>query len=92
MKHLYVTTERLREEFQAGHDLPGLRPVPDVPADSNPRVSRPNSAPGYYLGHPASVWINAMKRRGRRDGRDGARRSGQAGDVRPGSRAVAVAG
>ena len=51
MKHLHVTTHRLREGFQAGHD---------------PHVSRPNCAPAYYQGRPASVWINAMKPRRRR--------------------------
>lgn len=27
MKHLYVTTYRVREEFQVGYDLPRFRPV-----------------------------------------------------------------
>jgi hypothetical protein len=27
--------------------------------DSRPRRIRPNSAPAYYLGRPASLWISA---------------------------------
>jgi hypothetical protein len=78
MKHLYVTPDRLREGFQAGHDLPRPRPVPDVPAEPDPHVSRPNSAPAYYQGRPASLWINLMRPRRGRPGRDGARQSGPA--------------
>jgi hypothetical protein len=25
-------------------------------------VNRPNTAPAYYLGHPASLWLIAMRR------------------------------
>jgi hypothetical protein len=63
MKHLYVTTEWLREGFQAAHDLPRLRPV------SLDAECRPNCAPAYYQGRPASLWINVMKPRRRRRGR-----------------------
>jgi hypothetical protein len=28
-------------------------------------ISRPNTAPAYYQGRPASLWINAMKPRRR---------------------------
>jgi hypothetical protein len=57
MKQPYVTTDRIREGFQAGYDL------------LNPHVSRPNCAPAYYQGRPAALWINAMKpRRGRSRG------------------------
>ena len=35
----------------------------DVP---QPEISRPTTAPAYYLGHPARVWITVMRsRRGR---------------------------
>ena len=30
-----------------------------MPATTQPRRIRPASAPAYYLGRPASVWINA---------------------------------
>ena len=30
-----------------------------------PERSRPNTAPAYYLGHPASFWITAMRPRRR---------------------------
>jgi hypothetical protein len=61
MKHLYITTYRLREGFQAGGFV-----VHDVPGEPDPHVSRPNCAPAYYQGRPASLWINAMKPRRRR--------------------------
>jgi len=69
MKHLYLylTIERLREELQAGHDLPRLRPI------SRDAESRPNCAPAYYQGRPASLWVNAMKQRRSRLGEDSAR-------------------
>jgi len=34
-------------------------PEDTMPATSRPRRSRPASAPAYYLGRPASVWIAA---------------------------------
>ncbi len=92
MKHLRITADRLREELQAGHDLPRLRPVPDGPAQSDSHVSRPNSAPGYYQGRPASLWIEAMKPRRGRQRRDTAGPSNPAAGVHPGSHAVALAG
>jgi hypothetical protein len=37
-----------------------------VAAEPDPRASRPNCAPAYYQGRPASLWIHLMKpRRGR---------------------------
>ena len=30
-----------------------------MPVNSRPRLIRPNSAPAYYLGRPASFWISA---------------------------------
>jgi hypothetical protein len=32
-------------------------------AEPDPLISRPNSAPAYYQGRPASLWINVMKPR-----------------------------
>ncbi len=38
----------------------------DIPAGPEPKVSRPSTAPAYYLGRPAWLWIGAMRtRRGR---------------------------
>ena len=39
---------------------PARRALPAKP-DRNAR--RPNTAPAYYLGHPASLWIAAMRPR-----------------------------
>jgi hypothetical protein len=30
-----------------------------MPVNAQPRPTRPNGAPAYYLGRPASVWITA---------------------------------
>jgi len=65
MKHLYAIKDQLCE----GRDLPRLRLV------SPAAESRPNSAPAYYQGRPASLWINVMKPRRRRQGRDSVRQS-----------------
>jgi hypothetical protein len=38
----------------------------DFPAEPEPEISRPNTAPAYYLGRPARLWITVMRpRRGR---------------------------
>ena len=34
-----------------------------LPAEPERNVRRPNTAPAYYLGHPASLWITAMRPR-----------------------------
>ena len=34
----------------------------DVPAEPEPKGRRSNTAPAYYLGHPAALWITAMRR------------------------------
>jgi hypothetical protein len=41
-------------------------PVVHVPAEPGQEIRRPNTAPAYYLGRPASVWITAMRPRRRR--------------------------
>jgi len=38
-------------------------------ANARPRRIRPNSAPAYYLGRPASVWLTATTRQGAPDPR-----------------------
>jgi len=42
-----------------------LAPVPGqhFPAEPEAEFSRPNTAPAYYLGHPARLWITAMRPR-----------------------------
>ena len=40
--------------------------VLDFPAEPEPEISRPNTAPAYYLGHPARLWITVMRPRHRR--------------------------
>ena len=37
----------------------------DFPAEPEPEISRPNTAPAYYLGHPACLWITVMRPRRR---------------------------
>jgi hypothetical protein len=57
-----------RDSLQRGHDGPhggggsALRPVPAEPERTG---RRPNTAPAYYLGHPARLWITVMRRRRR---------------------------
>jgi hypothetical protein len=34
-----------------------------MPATARHRRTRPTTAPAYYLGRPASVWIKAQTRR-----------------------------
>ena len=38
----------------------------DAPAEPERDAYRPNTAPAYYLGHPAALWITAMRPRRRR--------------------------
>jgi hypothetical protein len=38
----------------------------DFPAEPERKVRGPNTAPFYYLGRPAAVWITAMRPPGRR--------------------------
>ena len=40
--------------------------VRDFPAEPEPEISRPNTAPAYYLGHPARLWITVMRPRRKR--------------------------
>jgi hypothetical protein len=56
------------DSLQHGHDGrdggggSGLR---DFPADPERKARGPNTAPFYYLGRPAAVWITAMRPRRR---------------------------
>jgi hypothetical protein len=57
-----------RDSLQRGHDgrhgdgEPALR---TLPADPEQTDRRPNTAPAYYLGHPARLWITVMRPRRR---------------------------
>src|ERR1035441_6436864 len=50
-----------RDRYGAG-GIAGL----DFPAEPEPEISRPNTAPAYYLGHPARLWITVMRPRRKR--------------------------
>ena len=58
-----VTSRARRDNLQRGHDSRhggGGSALRDVPAEPEPGFSRPNTAPAYYLGHPARLWITVM--------------------------------
>ncbi len=62
-----------RDSLQRGHDGRhggGGSRSGDVPAEPEPRISRPNTAPAYYLGRPAALWITAIGPRRRRTASD----------------------
>jgi hypothetical protein len=48
-----------------GRDGAGGIAARDLPAEPEPEISRPNTAPAYYLGHPARLWITVMRPRRR---------------------------
>ena len=53
-----------RDSLQHGQDDrrgAGGSAVRDFPAKPERNARRPNTAPAYYLGHPAAVWITAMR-------------------------------
>jgi hypothetical protein len=57
-----------RDSLQRGHDGPhggGASALRHFPAEPQRKGSRPNTAPAYYLGHPAALWITAMRPRRR---------------------------
>jgi hypothetical protein len=57
-----------RDSLQRGHDDPhgdGASALRHFPAGPQRKGSRPNTAPAYYLGHPAALWITAMRPRRR---------------------------
>ena len=57
-----------RDSLQRGHDdrdgTDGFA-ARDFPAEPERNARRPNTAPAYYLGHPAALWITAMRPRRR---------------------------
>jgi len=58
-----------RDPLQRGHDGRhggGGSALRDFPAEPERKGRRPNTAPAYYLGHPAALWITAMRPRRRR--------------------------
>ena len=53
-----------RDSLQRGHDDRrggGGSALRDFPAKPGRNARRPNTAPAYYLGHPAALWITAMR-------------------------------
>ena len=59
-----VTSRAGRDSVQGRHDGRhggGGSPSGDVPAKPERDARRPNTAPAYYLGHPAALWITAMR-------------------------------
>ena len=64
-----VTSRAGRDSVQRGHDDRrggGGSALRDFPAKPGRNARRPNTAPAYYLGHPAALWITAMRPRRRR--------------------------
>jgi hypothetical protein len=63
-----VTSRSARDSVRGSHDGRGgggyaLRAFPGEPERTG---RRPNTAPAYYLGRPATLWITAMRPRRRR--------------------------
>jgi hypothetical protein len=61
-----VTSRAKRDSVQAsqgGRHSGGRSRSPDIPAEPERDARRPNTAPAYYLGHPATLWITAMRPR-----------------------------
>jgi hypothetical protein len=57
-----------RDRLPRGHDDRrggGGSALRDFPAKPGRNARRPNTAPAYYLGHPAALWITAMRPRRR---------------------------
>jgi hypothetical protein len=57
-----------RDSLQRGHDGPhggSGSTLRDFPAGPQRKGRRPNTAPAYYLGRPAALWITAMHPRRR---------------------------
>ena len=48
-----------------GHDGTGGSAIRHSPAGAEHRYRRPNTAPAYYLGHPAALWISVIRPRRR---------------------------
>lgn len=52
-----------QDSGHGGHAGRGGFAPPAFPAEPERKVRRPNTAPAYYLGHPARLWITAMRPR-----------------------------
>jgi hypothetical protein len=52
-----------RQRTDDGRDGGGGFTIRDFPAGPRREVSRPSTAPAYYLGRPARLWITAMRPR-----------------------------
>ena len=67
-----VTSRAGRDSVQRSHDgrdgTDGSA-VRHFPAEPERRDRRPNTAPAYYLGHPARLWITVMRPRRSRSSR-----------------------
>lgn len=64
-----VTSRPARDSVRGSHDGrdgAGGIAVRDFPAGPEPGISRPSTAPPYYLGRPARLWITVMRPRRRR--------------------------
>lgn len=64
-----VTSRPARDSVRGsrdGRDGAGGIAVRDFPAGPEPGISRPSTAPAYYLGRPARLWITVMRPRRRR--------------------------
>ena len=64
-----VTPRAGRDSVPGSHDDRrggGGSALRDFPARPGRNARRPNTAPAYYLGHPAALWITAMRPRRRR--------------------------
>jgi hypothetical protein len=64
-----VTSRPARDSARGSHDGrdgAGGIAARDFPAGPEPGISRPGTAPAYYLGRPARLWITVMRPRRRR--------------------------
>jgi hypothetical protein len=63
-----VTSRAGYDSVQGSHggNHGGGSPSGDVPAEPERDACRPNTAPAYYLGRPAALWITAMRPHRRR--------------------------
>ena len=64
-----ATSRSARDSVRGSHDGRGGRggyALRAFPAEPERRGRRPNTAPAYYLGRPATLWITAMRPRCRR--------------------------
>src|SRR5215470_19642818 len=68
-----VTPSARRDGITRSRDCPGCAggsAVGEARAEPEPGMRRPTSAPAYYLGRPADLWITATRPGGRRTASD----------------------